>query len=339
MRSLPAAMICAVSLATLAAGSPLSGDGGRSEGLLLVANKADHALGIIDPDAGRQVAAVPVGGVTGHEVVASPDGRKAYVPIFGNSGVGKPGTDGQHIAVVDIATKAVERTFAFNKGVRPHHPLVGPKDGLLYVTTELDNSVTVIDPATMTIVGAVPTGQSESHMLAISSDGTKGYTANVGPGTVSALDLKSRKTIAVIPVATHVQRIALSADDKWAFTSDTTQPRLAVIDTATNAVAKWVTLPAPGYGAAATRDGKFLVIALPAANAVGVIDLATLTIVKTVDTPASPQETLIRPDGKVAYVSCDVPGKVAAIRTSDWTVERVIDAGKYADGLAWAAGR
>ena len=47
----------------------------------------------------------------------------------------------------------------------------------------------------------------------------------------------------------------------------------------------------------------------------------------------------MRPDGKVAYVSCDVPGKVAAIRTSDWTVEKVIDACKYADGLAWATTR
>jgi YVTN family beta-propeller protein len=333
MRYLFAAMICAAAVTASTArveGQP-SGDG-----WLLVANKNDQALGIIDPKAGRQVASVPVGGVTGHEVIASPDGKKAYVPIFGNSGVGKPGTDGQHIAVVDLASKSVEKTFAFSKGVRPHHPLVGPKDGLLYVTTEIDNSVTVIDPKTMTIVGAVPTGQAESHMLAISSDGTRGYTANVGPGTVSVLDLKARTTLKVITVATHVQRIALSVDDKWAFTSDTTAPRLAVIDTKTNTVSKWIELPTPGYGAAATPDGKFLAIALPAANAVGVIDVATLSLVKTIETPPSPQETLVRPDGKYVYVSCDVPGKVAAIRTSDWAVETVIDAGKYADGLAWA---
>ena len=60
---------------------------------------------------------------------------------------------------------------------------------------------------------------------------------------------------------------------------------------------------------------------------------------RTVDVPASPQEVLVRPDGQVAYVSCDVPGKVAAIRTSDWTVEKIIDAGKFADGLAWASAR
>ena len=230
-----------------AEGQPAPGASARpGNGWLLVANKADRALGIIDPVTGTQVAAVPENGITGHEVIASPDGTKAYVPIYGSGGVGKPGTDGQHIVVVDLASRAIEKTFTFSKAVRPHHPLFGPKDGLLYVTTELENTVTVIDPKTLTIVGTVSTEQPESHMLAISSDGTRGYTANVGPGTVSVLDLVNRKPITVIQVATHTQRIALSVDDRWAFTSDTTQPRLAVIDTRSNTVSRWVTLPAPG---------------------------------------------------------------------------------------------
>jgi DNA-binding beta-propeller fold protein YncE len=82
---------------------------GRSadKGVLLVANKADRTLGIVDPDAGMQVATVAEDGTTGHEVVASPDGRLAYVPIYGNSGVGKPGTDGRNMVVIDIATRKV----------------------------------------------------------------------------------------------------------------------------------------------------------------------------------------------------------------------------------------
>jgi YVTN family beta-propeller protein len=197
--------------------------------------------------------------------------------------------------------------------------------------------VSVIDPKTLKIVGSVPTGQAEAHMLAITRDGKRGYTANVGPGTVSVLDLAAHKTIAVIPIAHHTQRISLSVDDTMAFTSDTEQPRLAVINTATNKVEHWVTLPAPGYGSAPTPDGKWLVIAISSANKVAVIDLKTLAVAKTIDVPAAPQEVLIRPDGKVAYVSCDQSAKIAAISTSDWTVENLIDAGKGADGLAWAA--
>ena len=43
-------------------------------------------MGIIDPVAGKQTAAVPENGVTGHEVIASADGKTAYVPIYGNLG-------------------------------------------------------------------------------------------------------------------------------------------------------------------------------------------------------------------------------------------------------------
>src|SRR5574341_771150 len=73
---------------------------GDRDGWLLVANKGDQALGIIDPIEGRQVAAVPEGGVTGHEVIASPDGTRAFVPIYGDSGVGKPGSDGRTLAAI-----------------------------------------------------------------------------------------------------------------------------------------------------------------------------------------------------------------------------------------------
>lgn len=312
-------------------GSPNS-----SAGVLLIANKGEHTLGLVDAQAGKQVATVAESGVTGHEVIASPDGKTAYVPIYGNSGVGKPGTDGQTIDVIDIASRKVTGTIDFGHGVRPHCAMFGPKDGMLYITTEIDKTVSIIDPKTLKIVGTVPTGSTESHMLVISPDGKRGYTANVGPGTVSVLDLENRKTIAVVPISGQTQRIAISPDGKMVFTSDQTKPQLAVLDTATNKVKAWIPLPGLGYGGAATPDGKFLVIAVPTANKVAVIDLAGLKVAHVIDVPAVPQETLMRPDGQVAYVSCDASKKIVAIRTSDWGIEKTIDAGAGADGLAWA---
>src|SRR6266545_3316272 len=166
-------------------------------GLLLVTNKGEESLGIVDPESGQVVATVPEGG-TGHEVAASPDGKVAYVPIYGNSGVGRPGTDGRNVLVIDIAVGKVIGNIDFGRGVRPHCAVFGPKNGLLYVTAELENSVRIIDPRTLKIVGSIPTRQPESHMLAITRDGTRGYTANVKAGTVSVLDLKARKTITII---------------------------------------------------------------------------------------------------------------------------------------------
>ena len=314
-----------------------SGTESGDSDMLLVANKAARTLGIVDPAAGLQVATVAEDGTTGHEVAASLDGRLAYVPIYGNSGVGKPGTDGRNLVVIDVAARKIVGNLDFGHGVRPHCAVFGPKNGLLYVTTELNQTISIIDPHTLKIVGTVPTGQPQSHMLAISPDGKRGYTANVGPGTVSVLDLEARKTITVIPVASVVQRISLSVDGRLVFTSDQTKPQLAAIDTASNKLKTWIPLPAPGYGAAPTPDGRWLIVAVPTANKVAIVDLGAMKVAHVIDVPAAPQEVVVRPDGKTAYVSCDASHKIAVIRTSDWTVDKLIDAGAGADGLAWAA--
>ena len=309
-----------------------------TSGLLLVANKGDHTLGIIDPKAGSQLAAVPEDGITGHEVAASPDGKFAYVPIYGNSGVGKPGTDGKNIIVVDLATHKVTGNIEFTHGVRPHCPIFDRNSGMLYVTTELDQTITVIDPKTLKIVGTVPTGQAESHMLTVSHDGRFGYTANVGPGTVSVLDMHARKTITVIPISKHTQRISISPDDSMVFTADQTKPQIVVIDTKTNSVKTSVPLSGLGYGTGPTPDGKYLIVAIQGPNQAAVIDLSTMKVIHTIDLPAIPQAVVVRPDSKMAFVSCDTSHKIAAISIPDWTVT-LIDSGKGTDGLAWASVR
>jgi len=303
---------------------------------LLVDQKGDRSLAIVDPVAGKVVADVAEGGITGHEVAGSPDGKLAFVPIYGNSGVGKPGTDGTKIVVIDVAAHKVVGEIDFTYGARPHCAVFGPKDGLLYVTTEMDHSVTVIDPRTLRIVDAIPTGQAESHMFTISHDGLRGYTANVGPGTVSVLALKARKTLAVIPVSGNTQRIAISNDDRWVFTADQTAPRMAVIDTAANKVTKWVKLDGMGYGSAPTTDGRWLLMAIPGKNVVDVIDLKTMTLARKVPVGKSPQEVLVRPDGKAAYVSCIESNEVAEINLATWQVTRTIATGNGTDGLGWA---
>jgi len=326
-------VILAAGIATLAGGvhSALA----ESAPLLLVANKTDRTLSLVDPSENKQIATIPEEGVTGHELAASTDGKRAYIPIYGDSGVGKPGTDGQLIRVVDLAKRQIVDTIDFGKGVRPHCAINCAKTGLLYVTTELENSVAVIDPVTLKVVGNIPTGETESHMLAVTKDGKRGYTANVASGTVSVLDLENRKLLTKIPISGKTQRISLSPDDHWAFTSDQTKPQLAVIDTATNQIAHWVPLSDFGYGTAPTPDGRYLLVCV-GLNDVAVIDLQTMKVVRSLEVPRAPQEILIRPDGAVAYVSCDASAKIAVIDLKDWKVSNLIEVGKNADGLAWA---
>lgn len=321
-------------LAFVALTCPVPAD--PSRGLLVITNKGDRTLSIVDPVTNKQIAAVPEEGVTGHEVAASPDGKLAYVPIYGDSGVGKPGSDGQLLRVIDLEKRAITGTLDFGKGLRPHCARFCEKTGLLYVTTENDNTVSIIDPVALKVIGTVPTGQAESHMLAVTRDGKRGYTANVGPGTVSVLDLEAKKLVKVIPVGKMTQRISLSVDEKLAFTAEQLSQSLVVIDTEKNEVKTKIELPGNGYGTAPTPDGKSLVVALIDRNMTGIVDLETMKLTATIPVPKAPQYVVVRPDGAVAYVSCDASAQIAVVDLKEKKVSALIDVGKTADGMAWA---
>jgi DNA-binding beta-propeller fold protein YncE len=313
----------------------LKGDS-KAEGLLLVANKADRSLSIIDPEAGRELAVVPVGGTTGHEVAASSDGRFAWVPIYGDSGVGMPGSDGKVLNVIDLDLRKVVAGVDLQKPSRPHCAVFGPNDGRLYVTAELTNSIEILDPAARSVVDYIPTGEPESHMMVISKNGKRAYTSNVGPGTVSAIDIPGKKVLAVIHVSRRAQRIAISRDDRWVFTSDQMTPSIAVIDTQTNTIEARIPLRNFSFGLTPTLDGRYLLAAQPTARSVAVVDLQNFKVIQRIDVPPEPQEILVRSDNQVAYVSCDVIKQVAVINLTTWKVEKLIDAGGEADGLAWS---
>ena len=263
------------------------------------------------------------------------DGRLAYLPLYSDVGINGTGIDGDRMLVLDLAKAQVVRTVSFGRGVRPHDPVLDPKTGLLYVTTELDHAVAVVDSRNNAILGSIPTGANQTHMLVLSHDGRFGYTANVSSGTVSVLDLRARTLVQTIPVAPVIQRISISPDDRTVVTSDQEKPRLALIDTQTRRVRDWVPLPSLSYGTAFSRDGRMLLATLLQAGQLVAIDPVSKQILHTVAVGTRPQAVLIRPDGAVAYVSCLGGGDVAVVDLRTWQVTGRIATGPKADGMAW----
>jgi DNA-binding beta-propeller fold protein YncE len=305
-----------------------------THGLLVVANQKEHTALLIDPETHGEIAKISVG-VNGHEVAVSKDGHFAYVPIYGNSGVGKPGTDGSTIDVIDIRERKLAYTIDLGKPLRPHDPEVSA-DGHLYVTAELSQSIDAIDPATRKITAENPTGQPESHMFVITPDSARAYTANVDAGTVSVLDLVHHSLVTTIPVSKIVQRICIEPDGKFVFTHDQQSPRIAVIDTATNAISSWIDLPESAYSSEPTPDGRWL-IAAGLKGHIFAIDLQTRKLAKTFDAPTTLGKVLIRPDGAVAYVSFLAAGKIEVLDLHSWQLQPSIDLTPGVDGMAWAA--
>lgn len=304
--------------------------------LLLVANQVDHTLVIVDPATRQTTAKVGVD-INGHEVIASPDGKFAYVPIYGNSGIGKPGTDGSTVQVIDLARGRAVHIIDLDKPSRPHCARFGP-DGLLYVSAELARAVDVIDPHTQKIVAQVPTGQADSHMFVITPDGSRAYTSNVFAGSVSVLDLNNRSLLTTIPVAGHLQRISISPDGHAVYTHDQEKPRIAVIDTSKNAVSTWWSVPEVVYSSAATPDGHWLVANAPSGK-LFVLDTSSGKLDHSYDIPAALGETIVAPDGSRAYISCPQAGTVEILNLKSWALEKPIQLTKGVDGLAFASVR
>jgi YVTN family beta-propeller protein len=305
-----------------------------SHGLLVVANQFEHTALLVDPETRREVAKIVVG-VNGHEVAVSKDGRFAYVPIYGNSGVGKPGTDGASIDVVDVRERKLAYTIDLGKPLRPHEPRIAP-DGQLYVTAELSQSLDAIDPASRKVVAENPTGQPESHMFVITPDGNRAYTANVHVGTVSVVDLVHHSVITTIPVSKTVQRISIQPDGRYVFTHDQEAPRIAVIDTSSNKVSGWIDLPESAYSSEPTPDGAWLVAAGLKGH-IFVIDLHSRKLAKTFDAPTALGKVLVRPDGAVAYISFLTAGKIEVLDLKSWQLQPSIDLTPGVDGMAWAS--
>lgn len=145
--------------------------------LLLALSKAEHTLAIVDPARLKVVARIPVG-EDPHEVIASSDGKTAYVTIYGGGSL-------YELNVLDlVAQKPLPNVDT--------RPLFGPHgitfaQGKVWFTAEGSKAIGRYDPATGTLDWSMGTGQDRTHMIYVTDDGKKIYTTNVSSGTVSIL--------------------------------------------------------------------------------------------------------------------------------------------------------
>ncbi len=318
-------------VAAIAFGTGTTANPVASPGFLFVANQFEHTVLLIDLSTRKTVFTAGVD-INGHEVTISPDGKFGYVPIYGNSGVGKPGTDGATIQVIDLRAGHTIDIINLRKPVRPHSAKFGP-DGLLYVTAELADAIYAVDVHAKKVVAEIPTGKPESHMLALSPDGAHGYTANVSTGTISVVDMRKHSLVTTIAVAERVQRLSLSPDGHHLYTHDQDKPRIAVIDTANNIVSGWIELPATVYSSAPTPDGRRLV-ANSASGKLFVVDLTTGKLEHSYDIPPAVGAIALAADGSYAYVTTPQAGTIEVLNLRENVLAKPITLSKGVDGIA-----
>ena len=246
---------------------------------LLALSKRDHTLAIVDPKTPQVIARVPVG-PDPHEVIASSDGKTAYVSIYG-------GGRYHALSVIDlVGQKALPDidTGALNG---PHGlAFVG---GKVWFTAEGAKAVARYDPVSAKIDWIMGTGQNRTHMLYVTPDEKQIYTTNVSSATVSILEkvtlppmgpsngVRTQQDSApapppqtqsridwnqtVIPVGKGDEGFDVSPDGRELWTANAQDGTLSVIDLTTRTVT--ATLHSKTFGANRlkfTPDGKLVLI-------------------------------------------------------------------------------
>ena len=307
--------------------------------LMLVVSKRLPGITIYNADTYKPLRSAAME-ISPHEAAFSADGRHSYVPIYSNSGVGKPGTDEHTLHFVRTSDCKIIGSLDTGQYKRPHSIVVGQESGLLYVTAEIAECVIVVDPKRQQIIGTIPTGSNTSHMIAVTGDERKAYVSNVQAKTISVLDLQNHRLANTIPTDGENQRMTLSPDERWFVTNLGPAQKVAFYSTSDHELDFTVSVEGTPFVSKFSVDGKFLYTAGFAEkrrNAAWKIDVAQRKAVAILaDGLGEDVGSLeVSPFTKAVFISDQPTDKISEINPETWQVTRTMPTESSPDAMAF----
>lgn len=301
---------------------------------LLVLEKNDRTMAIVDPTSLKVVGRVPAG-EDPHEIVASEDGKYAYISNYGAF------QNPQHtLSVADLAAQKALPAIDLGSLRAPHGlELV---NGKIYFTAEGSKMIGRYDPAMHQIDWTLGIGQNRTHMLVVSKDESKIFTANVNSDTISVLDRDKNGDASgwietPISVGKGPEGFDVSPDGKELWAANSHDGTVSIIDLATRKIVQTVDLHTKFANRVKfTPDGKLVLISDLGAGDLIILDAAARNETKRVNLGRGVAGVLIVPDGSKAYVAVSPDSQVAVVDLKSLTVTGHIATGKGPDGMAWA---
>lgn len=308
--------------------------------LLLVTNSAEHTLSLFDAATLGELARVPTGPHP-HEVVASADGRFAFVT---NYGTGEE--PGHTLSVIDLAARKEARRVELGPLLRPHGIYrSGPK---IYFTVGGSRAVGRYDPEGDQVDWVTGTGQDVSHLLVVSRDGRKVFTSSMGSNVVTALEFvdlppprlpveQGSPRIAHIPTGSGPEALDLSPDGTELWVANHGDGTVTIIDVAslrvTETVPKMSGFP---IRLRFTPDGRRVLITDLMAGELIVLDATSRAVERKITVGGRPLGLEVAPDGGHAYVVDAAGGRLIAVDLRTFMVSGTVETGRTPDGVAWA---
>ncbi len=315
--------------ATLVASTLTAQQAPVSSGVVLVANQQSASATIVDV-ATRAATTVDVGAGP-HETVVSPDGKWGIVTIYG---VGGANGAGNKLAVIDLPAKRVVRTIDLGTYTRPHGASFVPGHASqVVVTSETTANIVLVDIAEGKVITAIPTQHPGSHMLGVTADGKRLFTASIPFGGISEIDLEKRAFVRDLQASSNTEGVAVAPDGGSVWIGSNNQGSVTVVDTKTWSVAATITGPTMPYRLGFAPDGNTVVFCDPQANKIWIADARTRKITGSVDGLGSPRGVKIASDNRTAFVTLGADNAVASIDLIERKVNWSVPVGSSPDGV------
>jgi len=301
---------------------------------LLVLEKGDGSLAIVDPTSLKIVARVPAG-TDPHEIVASDDGKFAYISNYGAFA-----TPQHTLSIVDLATQKPLPGVDLETLVSPHGLQFA--DGKVYFTAEGSKVIGSYNPANNKVDWVLGIGQNRTHMLVVKENATRIFTSNVNSDNITFLERNKNAdasgwSATFVAVGKGPEGFDVSPDGKelWAANSD--DGTVSIIEVANKKVSQTIDVAAKHSNRLKfTPDGKLVLVSDIRGGDLVVLDAATRKPIKRINLGHGIAGILIVPDGTRAFVAVSPDNNVAVVDLKALTVTGRIATGNGPDGLAWA---
>lgn len=293
--------------------------------LLLVGNKGEDTVSFINLDTGEALAKVPTSHGWPHEIAPSPDRSQAAVVNYQD----------HHIDIFDLESRAIVETIDLGEHTRPHG-IVWLPDGRIIASTEGNQSIVEVS-ADRNVTG-IKTNEVGTHMVVVSPDGALAYTANLGAGTISLIDLETDTLVKTVEAGAGTEGIDLTPNGEELWVSNRSANTVIVYDAATLEQRANLTVGQFPLRLAISPDGQFAVTSNLMDGSLSVIDVETRELSRTIEVSGnadSAQVTILfSDDGSKLYVAETGTDTIAEVDFVAGDVLRRLPAGRQGDGLA-----
>jgi YVTN family beta-propeller protein len=144
----------------------------------------------------------------------------------------------------------------------------------IYVANSDDNKVTIIDPATDTVVGEIPVSPNP-HGIVASPDGKRFYVSSESKDVLDVVDRKTMKIIRSVPLGTRPNNVAITADGKRVYVCIRGASQVDIVDTASLEKVKSVPVGKGPHNVYRTPDGLHMIATSMDGNKLTVIGVKT----------------------------------------------------------------